>query len=202
MRLQRVITEGVKAIAPTAAVAGNTVVADLMTSPAVTVEPTSIRAYILKGNVLSLLTAPVIYSLLVPFVMVDLWVTLYQSICFPMYRIARVPRRRYFALDRHRLAYLNGIEKVNCTFCSYANGLLAYVREVAARTEQYWCPIRHARTIPGPHRRYRFFFDYGDAERYRRELGPLREALRRGRSGPDRSHAPRRRGARTGGPNA
>ena len=96
----------------------------------------SIPAYILEGSLLSLLTAPVIYSLLLPLVMLDLWVTLYQWICFPIYGVARVPRRRYFALDRHKLAYLNGIEKVNCTFCSYANGLIAYVREVAARTEQ------------------------------------------------------------------
>jgi hypothetical protein len=113
----------------------------------------SIPAYILEGNLFSLLTAPVIYSLLLPLVMLDVWVTLYQLICFPIYRIARVPRRRYFAIDRHKLAYLNGIEKVNCTFCSYANGLIAYVREVAARTEQYWCPIKHAHTIPVPHSR-------------------------------------------------
>ncbi len=111
--------------------------------------------------------------------MLDFWVTLYQSVCFPIYGIARMPRRRYFAIDRHKLAYLNGIEKLNCTFCSYANGLIAYVREVAARTEQYWCPIKHARTIPVPHSRYHLFFDYGDAERYRRALVPLRDALRR-----------------------
>ena len=123
----------------------------------------SIPAYILEGNLLSLLTAPVIYSLLLPLVLLDLWVTLYQSICFPIYGMARVPRRRYFAIDRHKLAYLNGIEKVNCTFCSYANGLIAYVREVAARTEQYWCPIKHARAIPAPHQRYHGFLDYGDA---------------------------------------
>lgn len=153
----------------------------------------SIPAYILEGSLLSLLTAPVIYSLLLPLVMLDLWVTLYQSICFPIYGVARVPRRRYFALDRHKLAYLNGIEKVNCTFCSYANGLIAYVREVAARTEQYWCPIKHARAIPVPHGRYHLFFDYGDAERYRRDLGPLRHTLRRAPSRTDRSHASRRR---------
>ena len=148
----------------------------------------SIPAYILEGNVLSLLTAQVIYSLLLPLVMLDLWVTLYQSICFPIYGIARVPRRRYFAIDRHKLAYLNGIEKVNCTFCSYANGLFAYTREVAARTEQYWCPIRHARIIPVPHSRYHFFFDYGDAERYRRDLALLRDALRRARPRRDPSY--------------
>jgi hypothetical protein len=137
----------------------------------------SIPAYIRHGNLLSLLTAPVIYSLLLPLVVLDVWVTLYQSICFPIYGMARVCRRRYFALDRHKLAYLNGIEKANCTFCSYANGLLAYVQEVAARTEQYWCPVKHARAIPAPHQRYHGFLDYGDAHGYRTELPALRHAL-------------------------
>jgi hypothetical protein len=137
-----------------------------------------IAAYVLEGDVLSLATAPVIYSLLLPLVLLDGWVTLYQSICFPIYGIPRVPRRRYFPADRHKLAYLNGIEKLHCTFCSYANGLIAYVREVAARTEQYWCPIKHARAIPAPHSRYHLFFDYGDAGRYSRALEPLRDALR------------------------
>jgi hypothetical protein len=153
----------------------------------------SIPAYVLKGNVFSVLTAPVIYSLLLPFAILDLWVTLYQSICFPVYGIARVPRRRCFTVDRHKLAYLNGIEKVNCTFCSYANGVLAYVREVAASTEQYWCPIKHARPIPSPHSRYHRFFDYGDAARYHSDLEFLRDALRRAPSPGDRRHAPRRR---------
>lgn len=153
----------------------------------------SIPTYVREGNVRSLLTAPIVYSLMVPLLALDLWVTMYQSVCFPIYGIAHVPRRRYFALDRHKLAYLNGIEKVHCTFCSYANGLIAYVREVAARTEQYWCPIKHARAIPAPHSRYHVFLDYGDAERYRRDLGPLRDALRRAPSRRDGSHASRRR---------
>jgi hypothetical protein len=152
----------------------------------------SVPAYVVHGNVFSLLTAPVIYSLLLPLVMLDFWVTVYQAVCFPIYGIARVPRRRYFAIDRHKLAYLNVIEKVNCTFCSYANGLIAYVREVAARTEQYWCPIKHARTMPVQHSRYHVFFDYGDAERYRRDLVPLRNQLHRARFRRDRPHASRR----------
>lgn len=139
----------------------------------------SIPAYILRGDLLSLVTAPIIYSLLVPFLLLDLWVTLYQWVCFPIYGLPRVPRRRYFTVDRHKLAYLNGIEKVHCTFCSYANGLIAYVREVAGCTEQYWCPIKHARAIPTPHQRYHAFFDYGDAQGYREELPALRRALRR-----------------------
>jgi hypothetical protein len=88
-----------------------------------------------------------------------------------------LPRRRYFTIDRHKLAYLNGIEKINCTFCSYADGLIAYVREVAARTEQYWCPIKHARQIPQPHSHYERYFEYGDAAGYRNSLTALRKRL-------------------------
>lgn len=139
----------------------------------------SIPSFIRHGSLLSLLTAPFLYSLLLPLALLDLWVTVYQWVCFPIYGISRVPRRAYFAIDRHQLAYLNGIEKMNCTFCSYANGVIAYVREVAARTEQYWCPIKHARAVHAPHARYRLFFDYGDAEGYRRHLGALRKTLGR-----------------------
>jgi hypothetical protein len=138
----------------------------------------SVPSYIREGSVLSLLTAPVIYSQLLPLALLDVWVTIYQWVCFPNYGIARVPRRDYFVIDRHRLAYLNAIEKVNCTFCSYANGVIAYVREVAACTEQYWCPIKHAQAIRTPHVRYHLFFDYGNAEGYRRELLALRRTLR------------------------
>jgi hypothetical protein len=138
----------------------------------------SLPAYLIGANPWSLLTAPVIYSLLVPFLLLDLWVTIYQWICFPIYGITPVRRRAYFALDRHTLRYLNAIEKANCTFCAYVNGLVAYVREVAARTEQYWCPIKHARAVPSPHARYHRFFDFGDAEAYHRWLAEQRARLR------------------------
>lgn len=139
----------------------------------------SVPAYLVGANVWSLLTAPVIYSLVVPFVLLDLWVSVYQRICFPVYGIDLVPRRVYFRLDRHKLQYLNAIEKAHCTYCTYANGLLAYVREVAARTEQYWCPIKHARPVPAPHGRYHHFFDYGDAASYRQKLAWQRQRLTR-----------------------
>lgn len=126
---------------------------------------------------LNILSAPVVYSLLVPFVLLDLWVSLYQAICFPIYGIERVRRRDYLVVDRHHLRYLNAIEKLNCFFCSYANGLIAYVREIAARTEQYWCPIKHAQGIREHHRRYHRFVGYGDPHAYRQELEPLRAKL-------------------------
>lgn len=135
--------------------------------------------YVLKGDAWTVLASPIIYSTIVPLVLLDAWITVYQAICFRLWKLRRVRRRDYFALDRHRLAYLNGIEKVNCLFCSYANGVFGYVREVAARTEQYWCPIRHGRRVRRPHGRYASFVPYGDEARYRERLPALRAALRR-----------------------
>lgn len=125
-----------------------------------------------------LLVAPVIYAMILPIAVLDASMTVYQWVCFPAWGIARVRRGEHVVLDRHRLSYLNAIEKLNCLYCSYANGVLSYAREVAARTEQFWCPIRHATAIRGPHGRYRDFVDYGDAAGYRDRLEGLRKKLR------------------------
>ncbi|MDP6581307.1 MAG: hypothetical protein QF681_11675 [Vicinamibacterales bacterium] len=147
----------------------------------------NIPRFLLEGSKLNMLTAPLIYSLLLPFAVLDAWVTLYQWSCFPIYGILRVPRASFVVIDRHKLSYLNGIEKVHCVLCDYANGVIAYVREVAARTEQYWCPIKHARRVVAPHTHYRRFPDYGDGEGYHRELPALRREL--GRRGSEPPHA-------------
>ncbi len=133
--------------------------------------------YLLRARPLVVLTAPIIYSLIVPFVVLDLWVSLYQALCFRAYGIPQVKRGRYIILDRAGLPYLNALEKLNCAYCSYVNGVIAYVREVGSRTEQYWCPIKHAKRVLGAHPRYAAFEEYGDGERYRVELERLRIAL-------------------------
>lgn len=138
-----------------------------------------LTTYLAESSWPVMATAPVVYSLLPPLALLDLVVWLYQGICFPIYGMERVPRRDYMVLDRHRLQYLNVIERSHCVYCSYANGLLAYVREVAARTEQYWCPIKHTRQQPAPHSRYYRFLTYGDAEHYEAELQRLRDELRK-----------------------
>jgi hypothetical protein len=135
--------------------------------------------YVMGSRPLMVLTAPVIYSLILPFALLDAFVTAYQALCFRVYGIPLVRRRDYLILDRGHLAYLNAIEKLNCVYCSYANGLIAYVREVASRTEQYWCPIKHARRVISAHDHYAAFLDYGDAEAYRRELPTLRQELQK-----------------------
>jgi hypothetical protein len=137
----------------------------------------SVLRFLHESYLLSVVTAPVIYSLTVPIALLDLWVTLYQVICFRAYGIARVKRSAYVVIDRQYLPYLNVIEKLNCVFCGYANGVFAYVREVAGRTEQYWCPIRHAKRVRAPHAHYRDFVPYGDAESYKKRLPLLRQEL-------------------------
>jgi len=121
-----------------------------------------------------LLTTPFIWFCLLPIVLLDLVLTIYQAVCFPIYGIPKVRRRDFVLLDRRRLAYLNLIEKLNCEYCSYANGIFAYATEIAARTEQYWCPIKHALRMKGVHSRYQHFFDYGDAEGYRTRIEQVR----------------------------
>jgi hypothetical protein len=130
--------------------------------------------YILGAPLRHILTAPVIYAMIVPIALLDLTVSLYQAICFRAYRIPRVRRSNYLVIDRHQLPYLNAIEKLNCVYCGYGNGVMAYAREIVARTEQYWCPIKHARRVRGMHPRTGIFFEYGDAEAYREGLKQLR----------------------------
>ena len=136
-----------------------------------------ILSFLRRASLTNLLSTPVIYSIGLPLLLLDAWTTLYQRVCFPMYGIARVHRREHFVIDRHRLPYLNSIEKLHCFYCSYATGLLSYVMEVAARTERYWCPIKHAKLPALPHAHYQLFFDYGDGAAYRLGLPALRQQL-------------------------
>ena len=131
-------------------------------------------SYVLSAPVSFWLSAPVIYSMIVPLVFLDAAITLYQHICFRVYRIPRVARSDYFVLDRHRLPYLNTVQKINCVYCGYANGLISYAREILARTEQFWCPIKHAQRLQTTHEREAKFFDYGDAETWKNELKTIR----------------------------
>ncbi len=137
-------------------------------------ERTGLWTYLRNSQVRFFLSAPVIYGMIVPLVFLDLTVTLYQHICFRIYRVPRVRRNDYMYIDRHYLPYLNLIEKLNCVYCGYGNGLIEYCREVVARTEQFWCPIKHARRTPDPHHRTAKFFDYGDAEAWRTGLEKIR----------------------------
>lgn len=130
--------------------------------------------YFRHSRVSVVLTAPFIYGVWPVFLLLDVFISLYQTVCFPIYGIPRVQRSEFMVFDRAELPYLNLVEKFNCFYCSYGNGVLAYAREVAARTEQYWCPIKHARHLRDAHDRYPQFFEHGDAEAFRQGLERLR----------------------------
>jgi len=131
--------------------------------------------YVYDSGFFIMLTVPIIWAALIPAFALDLVVCVYQAICFPVYGIPRVKRSEYIVIDRQSLQYLCWFEKFNCMYCGYFNGLMSYVREVAARTEQYWCPVRHARPVKSVHSRYKTFFEYGDGEAYREGLEAVRQ---------------------------
>lgn len=123
------------------------------------------------------LTMPVIYGASIALVLFDLSVSLYQALCFPIYGIPKVKRSDYIVYDHQHLAYLNIIEKAHCLYCSYAVGMVAYTQEIIARTEQYFCPIKHARKLRSMHSRYERFLDYGDGDEFLRKLEEFRAEL-------------------------
>lgn len=131
-----------------------------------------------SSRVRSVLSIPFIYGMIIPIALMDLTITLYQHICFRLYDVARVRRANYVVMDRHQLSYLNGIEKLNCLYCGYGNGVIAYSREVIARTEQYWCPIKHARKVVGTHQRYNKFLGFGECEDFHEKILEFREELK------------------------
>ncbi len=133
-----------------------------------------IRTYLKDAAILNVLTAPFIWSCLFPALFMDLVLSIYQAVCFPVYGIPKVNRSNYVVLDRHYLRYLNWIERMNCVYCGYFNGVIGYCREIAARTEQYWCPIKHARKNLTLHSRHKNFLDYGDAQSYRQRIEKVR----------------------------
>lgn len=140
---------------------------------------TSLVTFLKRSPLASLIVAPAVYGLIIPIALLDLGVWIFQFVCFTAWGMERVKRSDHVIVDRHRLSYLNGIEKLNCWYCGYANGVIALAREVASRSEQYWCPIKHALRVRARHPRYRNFVEYGDAEGFRAQLEKLRDKVRK-----------------------
>lgn len=110
-----------------------------------------------------ILSMPFIYGMIIPSVFLDLCIEIYHRFCFMLYGIPYVDRSKYIKIDRHRLEYLSLIEKINCAYCGYVNGLFAYAVVIAGETEKYWCGIMHRKdpeyVIPPHHKN---FARYGD----------------------------------------
>lgn len=131
----------------------------------------------LKNNPYSLkhiIAIPVISSVIIPIVIADIWIELYHRICFPLYGLPLVSRSDYIKIDRHKLSYLDFWQKIYCAYCGYANGLINYFQEIAGKTEQYWCGIRHKKSpgfVEQEHHKKFEFVDYGDKEEFEKKYG-------------------------------
>ena len=97
-----------------------------------------------RNNLARFLSGPLVWLPLPVFILLDILISIYQAVCFPIYGINKVKRSTYILiLDRNKLQYLTPFQKLGCMYCGYANGLLVYLKEIAGLTEKYWCGIMH-----------------------------------------------------------
>ena len=125
--------------------------------------------------ILHLLSSPLVYAMIIPAILFDLLLFVYQQIAFRVFKFNFIKRSDYMHFDHHYLGYLNPIEKLNCLYCSYFNGLMLYASAIAGRTELYFCPIKHAKKVVSQHMYYEEFLSYGDEEDYQKKLKELRK---------------------------
>ena len=119
-----------------------------------------------------LISAPFIYAVFIPLVLLDIILEIYHRICFPLYELPYVKRKKYIKIiDRYKLRYLTCLQKINCMYCGYANGLLHYAAEIVVRSEKYWCGIAHQKTkgfVEPKH--HKEFVKYGDEKEFRKRF--------------------------------
>jgi len=135
----------------------------------------SILESIFSARVREVLSIPFIYSMIVPAIILDLFLFIYQQTAIRLYKIPLVKRSDFIVFDRKDLAYLNILQKINCMYCSYFNWIVQYAVEIAGRTEKYWCPIKHARKKAWEHNWEEYFADYGDPESFKQTFCSINE---------------------------
>jgi Na+-translocating ferredoxin:NAD+ oxidoreductase RNF subunit RnfB len=86
---------------------------------------------------------PFIYGVGLLLIPMHLFIEIYHSVTFRLYGIKLVNRKKYIKIDRYKLSKLTLLQKFNCVYCGYANGLLAYATAIGVGTEKYWCGIKH-----------------------------------------------------------
>ena len=128
---------------------------------------------------LHLLASPLVYGVVIPAILFDIILFIYQQVIFRIFKFKFIKRSDYITFDRQYLGYLNPIEKLNCMYCSYFNGLMQYASAIAGRTELYFCPIKHAKKVAYQHDYYDEFLMYGDEDKYQEKLEALRKKFQK-----------------------
>lgn len=123
-----------------------------------------------------IISIPFIWMMIFPLVLFDIFLEIYHRICFRLYGIPIVNRKFYIRIDRQKLSYLKWYDKINCAYCGYANGLMAYGVKIAGDTEKYWCGIKH---VPGngfkEPAHHKDFLKYGDEKAYKNKYYKLKK---------------------------
>ena len=139
---------------------------------------TPLYRYIIPKSYRHVLSMPFIYAMIFPVVILDIFLFIYQQTAMRLYGIPLIKRSEYVVFDRKHLAYLNLIQKGNCIYCSYVNGIFQYAVEIAGRTEKYWCPIKVAQKKSWSHRWEEYFADFWDPEEFKNQFNSNKEFLK------------------------
>ena len=117
-----------------------------------------------------MLSMPFIWAMIVPLVFLDITLYIYQQVVFYLYDLEYIKRSKHIKIDRHKLDYLDPREKLNCIFCGYGTGVIAYAAAIIAQTELYWCGIKHAKdpefVAPDHHQK---FAEYNNKKNFDRK---------------------------------
>lgn len=100
------------------------------------------------GIVQSVVSGAVITSMIIPLLIVDLSCSFYHAVYFRLNGIPLISRKKYIIIDRGRLTKLSWLQRWNCFYCDYANGLIAWTKAVINTTEVYNCAIKHGPMVP------------------------------------------------------
>ena len=126
------------------------------------------KKYVKTRLLRHIISIPFIWMMIIPCIITDIMIEIYHRICFPLYGLPYVKRSKYIRIDRHKLKYLSLVQKINCMYCGYANGLLHYASTIAGVTEYYWCGIMHQKKngfLPPEH--HKGFLPYNDKKAYK-----------------------------------
>ncbi len=119
----------------------------------------------ISGNfVIEIISAMAIYSMIIPLFIFSIWTWIYQELYFTLQDIPKVSIKDYVKFDRWDLKKLNHIQKMNCVYCEYANGVVSWGKAVAHQTEIYSCAIKHRHLVRGQLEENEKYFKYSEFE--------------------------------------
>jgi hypothetical protein len=111
----------------------------------------------IRGLFLQIIATIVIWSTLPAVILIHCTLLIYQQIYFSIYDIPKARFLDYCIIDRHKLKKLNWLQKCGCAYCGYANGVAAWIKVIANRTEVYSCAIKHSVHKEGQEHQKEFF---------------------------------------------